>query len=106
MTDDWGWWAGRDESVLAVGPLPTKEAAVQEALDQGEFDEIETPEGWRRLVYFAECRGEYYDCGECGNPPKPCAGCRGYLSADELHTMFARSRNAGSELHLYEDDLS
>ena len=40
------WWAGNsDEGPMYAGPLPSRDCAIQEALDQGDFQEIE-PEGY------------------------------------------------------------
>lgn len=39
------WWASRDEEILTTGPLDTREDAINEALFQGDFNEIE-PEGY------------------------------------------------------------
>ncbi len=104
MADDWGWWAGSDKSLFSVGPFPTKDDAIQEALGQGSFEEVETDAGWKRLVFFAECRGLYYDCEECGSLPEPCAECRDILLPEDLRSTFAQARNAGSVVMDYDDD--
>lgn len=102
--DDWGWWAGRDEYLFDVGPCKTKGDAIKEALGQGSYEEVETKDGWRRLVCFAECRGLHYDCDECGTVPEACQECKDYLGPEESGGIFAASRNAGSQLFQYEDE--
>jgi hypothetical protein len=102
--DDWGWWAGRSDDEFGVGPFTTKEGAVQEALDQLTYDEVEVDGEWRRVVYFAECRGLHYECDECGIVPKACDECVGFLPAEETAGTFTGCRNEGSILTGYDDD--
>ena len=101
---DWGWWAGRSDGEVSVGPMASKDDAIQEAVDQGDYEEVETPDGWRKLIHYAECCGEFYDCEECGTPPRPCDECSDYLSPDDLTTVFAGVRNAGHVLLEYSED--
>lgn len=104
MSDKWGWWSGDAPDMFSVGPLPTKEDAVQEAIDTGAFQEVETREGWRRLVFYAECRGLHYDCGECGVVPEACDGCKDALDPEDLAGTFAQTRNEGSVFVDYDDE--
>ena len=39
------WWASTNEEILTTGPLDTRECIIAEALDQGDFQEIE-PDGY------------------------------------------------------------
>lgn len=86
-----------------MGPCETQELAIQEALDLGCYDEVETVDGWRRLVHFAECRGLHYDCGECGTDPEACDQCRAYGLEGSCGT-FNETRNEGSVLREYNDN--
>ena len=102
---DWAWWAGSSCEIFEVGPHETKDDAIQEALDQLAYDEVEKPDGtWRRGVYFAECAGEYFECEECRDPPKPCKGCNDALLPGELATQFWNVRNDGYVELPYEED--
>lgn len=47
-----GWYAGRDEEIMNVGPFDTRQDAIEEALAEGYFQEVE-PEGehgWRAQI--------------------------------------------------------
>lgn len=103
--DEWGWWAGPTDEYVTVGPCATKEQAVQEALDAGDYTEIETEGGWKRVVHWCEARGQYFECSECGNPDEPCEGCREALSSDGFETRFRNYRNFGSGAFDYDDEV-
>lgn len=102
--NDWGWWAGRNDGHFDVGPFASKEDAIQEALDQGAFDEVQVDGEWCRVVFFAECCGLHYECDECGIVPEACDECMSYLGSDDSAGTFAGCRNAGSILMGYDDD--
>lgn len=92
----WHWWAGSSPDRFEIGPLDDRDAAAQEALGQGYFDDLDLGNGqWVRRVYVAECEGLNYDCDECGVVAEPCAGCCSYLTADELAMTFSATRNEG-----------
>lgn len=98
-----GWWAGGSEESFAVGPHGTKDAAIEEALAQDCYSEVEIEPGvWKRRVFFAECGGLHYECDECGTVPKACGECVAYLYPDESASTFQWSRNHRFSDHDYE----
>lgn len=103
LPPEWGWWAGSNDEIYAVGPLPTKEEAITEALGQGAFVEVGTPGGWQRKVFWVEAAGTVYHCDECGTVKEACAECQDTLMPDEAASLFERSRNEGDGLFPYDD---
>lgn len=101
MYDEWKWWAGDNDEDFRVGPMDSREDAIQEALDQCVYDEVQSPNGnWSRVVYVMEARGTFYDCDECGTVERACDECQDY--GDSPHWFFKQTRNAAVTYHPYE----
>lgn len=94
MTDEWGWWAGRDDQSLNYGPFRTDKDAVVEALHVGAHGEEQIDGKWFLTVHVAKIKGWFFDCEECGDPDDACDGCAGALSPDELLRRPRAFRNA------------
>jgi|GEM_PF-1959468 len=64
------WWASMSEERLGSGPCDTKEAAIGEALGEGEFSEIdpddENPE-WRASMWVGEYQSKHVDLSKYFN---------------------------------------
>ena len=99
----WAWWAGSSEEEFAVGPFPSKDDAISEALAQDCYEEVEIDGEWQRQVYFAECCGLHFYCDECGIVDNACDACRDYLTAEESAGTFAANRNDGVKVFGYDD---
>lgn len=62
MTSGWFWWAGRrSDEGYEIGPAQTRELAIEEALGQGVYMEIDPdPEDghpeWRARIHLVEAR--------------------------------------------------
>ena len=58
MPTPYGWWAGDNDERLSVGPEPTRDAAIAEAVGQCAYAELdpEPPEhpDWRILIHVCE----------------------------------------------------
>lgn len=57
--DGWQWWAGFNDEWMTIGPRPTRESAIDEAVQDGsgEFlDESEDPPVWKNTIYVTEAR--------------------------------------------------
>ncbi|WP_417724605.1 hypothetical protein [Salipiger sp.] len=55
----WHWWAGVGDEWFTVGPCPTREAAIQDMMDDGTAEFLDTSEGhpvWTHSFHIAEAR--------------------------------------------------
>lgn len=53
----WNWYAGENEEVLTVGPLPTREAVIKEAAGQRLGEHLDKVDGsWKLAFHVVEAR--------------------------------------------------
>ncbi|ATQ56172.1 hypothetical protein [Paracoccus yeei] len=54
----WQWWAGPDDEYFKIGPCATREAAIQEAVNDGlcERRSEDNPEVWENCIHLVEAQ--------------------------------------------------